>query len=43
LKNIPVLVLDGSLNFRDDQAIQQSFIRQILDFLKINGNIDLTK
>jgi len=43
LKNIPVLVLDGTLNFRDDQAVQQSFIRQILDFLKINGNIDLTK
>jgi deoxyadenosine/deoxycytidine kinase len=43
LKDIPVLILDGSLNFRDDKAVQQSFVRQILDFLKINGNIDLTK
>lgn len=43
LKDIPVLILDGSLNFRDDKAVQQSFVRQILDFLKINGNIDLTR
>ena len=43
LQNIPVLVLDGSLNFRDDEAVQQSFIRQILDFLKIKVNIDFIK
>lgn len=41
LQNIPVLVLDGALNFRDDQEVQEIFIRQILDFLKIHGNIDL--
>ncbi|OGB86096.1 hypothetical protein A3J41_02195 [candidate division TM6 bacterium RIFCSPHIGHO2_12_FULL_38_8] len=37
-----VLILDGSLNFKDDVAVQQDFVRQILDFLKIRGNIDLT-
>jgi len=42
LQNIPVLVLDGTVNFRDDVAIQQNFVAQILDFLKIHGNIDLT-
>lgn len=36
-----VLVLDGNLNFRDDPAVQMDFVRQILDFLKIHGNIDL--
>lgn len=41
LRHVPVLVLDGTLNFRDDQDVQQIFIRQILDFLKIHGNIDL--
>lgn len=41
IKNIPVLVLDGSLNFKDDEQVQQDFVRQILDFLKIHGNIDL--
>ncbi len=39
--NFSVLVLDGSLNFKDDVAVQTDFIRQILDFLKIRGNIDL--
>jgi deoxyadenosine/deoxycytidine kinase len=39
--NFSVLVLDGSLNFRDDLVVQQDFVRQILDFLKIHGNIDL--
>lgn len=42
LRRVPVLVLDGSLNFRDSLEIQQIFIAQILDFLKIHGNIDLT-
>lgn len=42
LQDIPVLILDGTVNFRDDVAIQQTFIAQILDFLKIHGNIDLT-
>lgn len=41
MKNMPVLVLDGSLNFKDDEAVQRTFVRQILDFLKIHGNIDL--
>ncbi len=40
--NFSVLVLDGSLNFKDDVAVQRDFIRQILDFLKIHGNIDLS-
>lgn len=39
--NFSVLVLDGSLNFKDDVAVQTDFVRQILDFLKIHGNIDL--
>lgn len=43
VSDIPVLVLDGSLNFKDDIAVQQRFAAQILDFLKINWNIDLTK
>lgn len=42
MENMPVLILDGSLNFRDDEAVQRTFVRQILDFLKIHGNIDLT-
>ena len=39
--NFSVLVLDGSLNFKDDIVVQTDFVRQILDFLKIHGNIDL--
>lgn len=39
--NFEVLVLDGTLNFKDDLLVQQDFVRQILDFLKIRGNIDL--
>lgn len=42
LQNIPVLVLDGSQNFKDNEMVQRNFINQILDFLKIHGNIDLT-
>lgn len=41
ISKIPVLVLDGTLNFKDDFAVQQDFVRQILDFLQIRGNIDL--
>lgn len=40
--NIPVLVLDGSLDFQNNDEVQQDFIRQILDFLNINENIDFT-
>ena len=39
--NFSVLVLDGSLNFKDDVAVQRDFVRQILDFLKIHASIDL--
>ena len=39
--NFEVLVLDGSLNFRDDLVVQRDFVRQILDFLKIHASIDL--
>lgn len=41
LENFNVLILDGSLDFKNDLAVQRDFIRQILDFLKIHGNIDL--
>lgn len=37
-----VLVLDGSLNFRDDLAVQQTFVQQILDFLNKHESIDFT-
>lgn len=37
---IPRLVLDGSLDFKNDEAVQKEFVRQILDFLKIHENID---
>jgi len=40
--NFSVLILDGSLNFRDDLVVQRDFVRQILDFLKIHESIDLT-
>jgi deoxyadenosine/deoxycytidine kinase len=39
--NFAVLTLDGSLNFKNDEAVQRDFVLQILDFLKIHGNIDL--
>lgn len=42
ISSVPVLILDGSLDFKNDEAVQRMFVRQILDFLKINGNIDLT-
>lgn len=42
VSDVPVLILDGSLDFKNDEAVQRMFVRQILDFLKINGNIDLT-
>lgn len=40
---LPVLVLDGSCNFRDDQEVQKKFVKQILDFLHIHENIDFRK
>ncbi len=39
---IPVLVLDGACNFRDDEEVQKNFVKQILDFLYIHANIDFT-
>lgn len=42
IAKVPVLVLDGSLNFKDDETVQADFIEVILDFLKNCGNIDLT-
>lgn len=42
LTNIPVLVLDASHNFRDDEDTQQRFAQQILDFLYKHENIDFT-
>lgn len=37
---IPVLVLDGSRDFKNDEKVQKDFARQILDFLKKHENID---
>ena len=43
LLDIPVLVLDGALDFESDESVQEEFIRQILDFLRIHENIDFNK
>lgn len=38
---IPVLILDGSVNFKDDIEVQKKIVEQILDFLHIHENIDV--
>lgn len=38
--SLPVLVLDGSCDFKNDEKIQKEFAQKILDFLKIQENVD---
>lgn len=40
--DVPVLILDASCNFRDDKAVQQRFMSQILDFLQNQENTIFT-
>ena len=36
----PVLILDGSVNFKDDEKIQKIYAQKIIDFLEMQESVD---